>query len=536
MSYQYVVVGGGSAGCLLAGRLSAGGARVLLLEAGGDGRGNLWIKIPIGYLFTMGNPRTDWCFVLRENSFLGGRQLNYPRGRVLGGSSAINGMIYMRGQARDYDRWAEQGCEGWSWRETLPFFIRHECNNVSGGDLHGKQGEMQVSAVRGEWEILEAFKEAAQTCGIPASDDFNLGDNFGVGYFQVNQKNGFRQTAADAFLRDALSRPNLTVLTGAQARRILLEKNRAVGVEYQTMRGVETVRCDGEIILTAGAIGSPHLLQCSGVGDPARLREAGVEPLHPLSGVGENLQDHLQIRPAYRVRGARTLNEMSHSPLWKFWMGAQFALTRQGPFASAPSQLGCFAYSDPSETTPDVQYHVQPLSLDAFGQPLHRHPGFTASVCQLRPKSRGFVRLISSDPLAPPLIDARHLSEEDDRRAAARAIRHAREICAASPLQKYIAEEIVPGVAAQTDEELAAAAGLHSTTIFHPCGTCKMGAESDEAAVVDSRLRARGLEGLRVADASVMPSIVSGNTNAPTLMIAEKAAALIAEDNAGAGG
>jgi choline dehydrogenase len=528
--YDYIVVGGGSAGCLLANRLSAGSARVLLLEAGGTGRGNIWLKIPIGYLQTMGNPATDWCFVLKENPHLNGRRLPYPRGRVLGGSSAINGMIYIRGQARDYDLWAQAGCEGWEWNSVLPYFLRHENNAILGGALHNQSGEVCVQPVRSNWRILDAFAEAAETCGIPRVEDFNCGDNLGVSYYQVNQKNGMRQTSADAFLWPIRQRPNLTVETGARGRRLLLENGNVVGVEYQTLDGVQTVHTDGEVILSAGSIGSPQILQCSGIGSPELLSEVGVETVHALPGVGENLQDHLQIRIAFSVNGVRTLNEMSYNPLWKVGMGLQYVFCRRGPLASAPSQLGCFAYSDDSMPAPDLQYHLQPLSLDNFGDPLHRHPGFTASVCDLRPHSRGYVRIASADPLATPVIDAQHLSHPQDRLTAARAIRHSRHLCAAAPLSKFVSKEIAPGTGMQSDEELALAAGEHSTTIFHPTGTCKMGREDDDTAVVDSRLRVRGLSGLRVADASIMPDIISGNTNAPTLMIAEKAAALILED------
>ncbi len=527
-AFDYVIVGAGSAGCVLANRLSADpDVSVLLLEAGG--RDNyFWIHVPIGYLYTMNNPRTDWCFQTEAEDGLNGRALAYPRGRVLGGCSSINGMIYMRGQARDYDQWRQLGNAGWSWDDVLPYFRRSEDYSHGADDLHGAGGEWRVEEMRLSWEILDAFRAAAAEVGIPNTDDFNRGNNEGCGYFQVNQKRGVRWSTATAFLKPVRDRRNLTVLTRAQAKRITFDGRRASGVEIALKGADRHVTARREVILASGAVGSPQLLQLSGVGPGALLRDVGLPVVRDLKGVGENLQDHLQIRLAYKVRNTHTLNERANSLIGKLGMGLEYFLFRRGPLTMAPSQLGAFARSDPSRETPNLEYHVQPLSLEKFGEPLHPFPAFTASVCNLRPESRGSIRIKSPDPLAPPAIRPNYLSAPADRRVAADAIKLTRAICAAPAMARFRPEEFKPGSEYESDSELAKAAGDVGTTIFHPVGTAKMG--DDGMAVVDARLKVHGLDGLRVVDASVMPTITSGNTNAPVIMIAEKAADMIRED------
>jgi choline dehydrogenase len=524
-TFDYVIVGAGTAGCVLANRLSADPeVSVLLLEAGGKDD-YFWVHIPVGYLFTQGNPRTDWCLRTEAEPGLNGRALAYPRGKVLGGCSSINGMIYMRGQARDYDQWRQLGNRGWGWDDVLSYFRRSEDYAHGPDDMHGAGGEWRVEEQRLSWEILDAFREAAAEVGIPETTDFNRGNNEGCGYFQVNQRRGVRWSAAKAFLRPAMGRPNLKLLTHAQATRIELDGRRAKGLYFRNQSGEARAEVRKELILAGGAVASPQLLQLSGIGPGELLPELGIPVVHELPGVGENLQDHLQIRLVYKVSNTRTLNEWSSGLLARAGMGLQYFLRRRGPLTMAPSQLGAFAKSDPSRETPNLQYHVQPLSLDRFGEPLHPFPAITASVCNLRPESRGRVRIRSPEPDAPPAIGPNYLSSEADRMVAADAIRLTRRICAAKALARFEPREYRPGPDYRSDEELARAAGDIGTTIFHPVGTCRMG--HDPMAVVDDRLRVHGLEGLRVVDASIMPTITSGNTNSPVIMIAEKAADMI---------
>ncbi len=532
-NYDYIIVGAGTAGCLLANRLSADKrVRVLLVEAGG--RDNYpWIHIPVGYLYCIGNPRTDWLYFTEADPGLNGRQLRYPRGKVLGGCSSINGMIYMRGQARDYDHWAELTADpAWRWDECLAAFKRHEDHWRGADAAHGAGNEWRVERQRLSWEILEAFAAAAREAGIPSSDDFNRGDNEGVGYFEVNQRRGVRWNTTKAFLRPARGRRNLEVWTGAETARVLLEGKRAVGIEVLPAAGGEPrrPRAAREVILCAGAVGTPQILQLSGIGPGGLLHEHGVAVHHELPGVGENLQDHLQIRAVFSVQGVKTLNTMAHSAWGRAQIGLDYLLRRRGPMSMAPSQLGAFTRSGPGFTWPNVEYHVQPLSLDAFGQPLHRYNAFTASVCNLNPTSRGFVRIRSPRLQDAPRIQANYLSTPEDRQVAADSLRLTRRIAAMPALAKYRPQEVKPGVQFQSDEELARLAGDIGTTIFHPVGTCRMGRPGEAGSVVDARLRVLGLAGLRVADASVMPTITSGNTNSPVLMIAERAAEWVAAE------
>ena len=531
-TYDYIVVGAGSAGCVLANRLSEDqSVRVLLLEAGGPDT-NPWIHIPVGYFKTLHNPNTDWCYKTEPEAELKHRKLDWPRGKGLGGSSSINGLLYVRGQAEDYDNWAQAGNTGWAYDDVLPLFKRSESYEPGGNDHHGADGGLAVSKIRAKSQISEAFIDAAVQMGVPRTDDYNGPVQEGVAYFDQTAKRGLRCSSAKAFLKPIRSRQNLTVTTFAQTQALVFAEDnpkQVTGVRFNQNGAIRTARLapGGEVILSAGAIGSPQLLELSGIGQPEVLAAAGVALRHELAGVGEALQDHLQIRLVFETN-VPTLNDMINSPLGKMKIGLQYALGRSGPMSLGASQVAIFAKSMAGLDTPDIQFHFQPLSADKPGLVMHPFSGFTSSVCQLRPESRGHIHISSADPDMYPRIVPNYLSATADQLCAIRAVRFARAMAEQPALKPFVVREHTVINDMSTDEDHLEVARQYAQTIYHPTSTCRMG--TDSSAVVDPRLKVYGIENLRIADASIMPSIVSGNTNAPAIMIGEKAADLCRED------